>query len=335
MSIPRAYSLNGRGVHINVAQPMECFLNFVVDSTNGNGLGIRSLKSNGFVERVFMYSTVPSASPISDSFPDKNPCTTAAGMIIVQMKNNFNRFLGAKVGCAAPTSGSPLKIDNGATLTIGEPYIITTVGDATAAQFKTLGLPAGVTPAVGAVFVALATGAGSGNTSTTRVIAVGYSGVESVEVVGDANVMQSSPVGSKDGQIVMFRCVGPAVTMASYTPAGTNNAPALTVNPYTPAGTNNAPALSMNSYTPAGTNANDGPPETFTGTAATLTGSVAAPAFTGTQATLTGSVAAPAFTGAAATLTGTMSMTAVQPANGTVIGMRLSFDGSSVNIDGL
>ena len=45
-------------------------------------------------------------------------------------------------------------------------------------------------------------------------------------------------------------------------------------------GTISAPALTMNSYTPAGTN-NSATPPIFTGTPATLTGTVAAPTFTG------------------------------------------------------
>jgi hypothetical protein len=49
---------------------------------------------------------------------------------------------------------------------------------------------------------------------------------------------------------------------------------------FTPAGTNSAPALTMNSYTPAGTITN-GTPDTFAGTPAVLTGTVAAPTFTG------------------------------------------------------
>jgi hypothetical protein len=54
MSVARGYGLNGRGYFTNVCKPQVCHLNFTVDSTNGNGLGIRSLKSNGFVESVYM-----------------------------------------------------------------------------------------------------------------------------------------------------------------------------------------------------------------------------------------------------------------------------------------
>lgn len=225
MSFARGYGLNGKSVFMNVAKPMECFLNFVVDSTNGNGLGIRSLKSNGYVEKVFMYSTHaasgngnPNWVGPSNMFPSANPLTTSTGLIIVQMKQNFNHFIGSQIGCVSPTTGAALKIDNGATLTIGNAYIIASVGNASAAQWATLGVPAGVTPAVGLPFVALATGAGSGNTSTSRVIAVGVSDMAQVEAVGDANQAISTGIGQFAGQILVFQMLAPAASTSVMTP---------------------------------------------------------------------------------------------------------------------
>lgn len=225
MSSARGFSLNGKSVYMNVAKPMECFLNFVVDSTNGNGLGQHSLKSNGFVERVYMYSTHAAASNgnptwvgTSAMFPSANPLTTSAGLCIVQMKQNFNSFLGAQVGCVSPTTGAALKVDNGATLTIGSPYIIASVGNASTAQWKTLGLPQGITPAVGVPFVALATGAGSGNTSTTRVIAVGVSDMAQVEVIGDTNTSITTGISQFGGQVITFQFLAPAASTSTMTP---------------------------------------------------------------------------------------------------------------------
>ena len=65
MSVARGYGINGMHYFTNVCKPIDCNLNFVVDSTNGNGLGLRSLKSNGFVESAVMYSTAgaPVGSP--------------------------------------------------------------------------------------------------------------------------------------------------------------------------------------------------------------------------------------------------------------------------------
>lgn len=57
MSVARGFGLNGKSTYENVCKPCVVTCNFVVDSTNGNGLGLRSLKSNGYVESIFMNSS--------------------------------------------------------------------------------------------------------------------------------------------------------------------------------------------------------------------------------------------------------------------------------------
>ena len=61
----KGFGLNGRAMYANVAQPMFVFCNFVVDSANGNGFGVRSVKSNGYVNAVAMRSgaSSPAGSP--------------------------------------------------------------------------------------------------------------------------------------------------------------------------------------------------------------------------------------------------------------------------------
>lgn len=54
MSTPRGFGLNGKSIYGNICKPQFVFANFVVDSTNGNGLGQRSLKSNGYIDQVYM-----------------------------------------------------------------------------------------------------------------------------------------------------------------------------------------------------------------------------------------------------------------------------------------
>src|ERR1019366_6438395 len=54
MSVARGFGLNGKSIYMNVCKPCIVGANWVVDSTNGNGLGLRSLKSNGYIENVFM-----------------------------------------------------------------------------------------------------------------------------------------------------------------------------------------------------------------------------------------------------------------------------------------
>jgi hypothetical protein len=67
----------------------------------------------------------------------------------------------------APNSGADVKIDNSA-MTAGQLYTITTLGNATAAKWTAIGVPAGVTPAVGVSFIALTNG-GAGNVLTSKV----------------------------------------------------------------------------------------------------------------------------------------------------------------------
>ena len=60
----RGFGLNGKSSYQNVAKPMTVYCNFIVDAANGNGLGTRSLKSNGYIDAVFMHtSSTPGRSP--------------------------------------------------------------------------------------------------------------------------------------------------------------------------------------------------------------------------------------------------------------------------------
>lgn len=156
------------------AMPVLVDCNFIVDDTQITG--ISSLKGP-LVDDVIMNSAA--ATPT-----DPNP---AAGTIIVQLQDNFNRLYAFYPSISSPNSGSALKVDNSA-LTEGVAYTISTLGDTTTADWHTLGVPAGVTPAVGVSFIATSVGAGS-NTSTSRVMASASagSGVASIEIVGDPN----------------------------------------------------------------------------------------------------------------------------------------------------
>lgn len=159
-------------------QPVLIDCNFVIDSTNGNGLGIRSLKGP-YVANVYMHT---SSTPASGN---PNP---ASGTILVQLQDNYSRSFSGFDAKVAPVSGSALKIDN-SVLTAGVAYIITTLGDASLAQWHALGVPAGITPAVGVSFISASVGAGA-NSSSSRVMtaAAAGSGVASIETVGDPNL---------------------------------------------------------------------------------------------------------------------------------------------------
>lgn len=184
------------------AYPVLLSCNFVVDSTNGNGLGIRSLKGSG-IANVFMHTT---ASPGLGNYGVLNP-NPASGIVMVQLQNQFSRYLSGFSGFASPVTGSNL------TATVNHTtYVITSLGTATTAQWVAVGFPVGMTPAVGAAFVATAT-ATIGGSATVK--ASGTSGIDSVEVIGDPNAtLQNSNVYQNGGAQIMLQCLTSGVLTA-------------------------------------------------------------------------------------------------------------------------
>lgn len=206
MSQPRGFGLNGKSTYTNVCKPQDINLTFTVTPTNG--LGVTSVKSNGYVRNVFMHtSTTPTSN---DGYLNPNPI---AGYAWVQFNNNFNYYLSGYAQFQTPTTGS-IKIDNSA-LTVGQPYVITVLGNSTAAQWAAVGVPPGVTAAVGVSFVALTVGAGA-NTSTSRVSTPTSSGTVMTEVVGAPNTMLSnSNIASFGGAWVMVQFSSATATVAA------------------------------------------------------------------------------------------------------------------------
>lgn len=169
---------NAGKIYMMETMPVIITCNFIVDSTNGNGLGIRSLKG-ATVQAVYMHTSAT---------PDPLNPNPASGTIVVQLQDNYNRSLAGFRSIVSPVSGSALKVDN-SVLTPGVAYVISTLGDASLATWQALGVPVGVTPAVGVSFIALTNG-GSANASTSRVMATAAagSGIASIESVGDSNL---------------------------------------------------------------------------------------------------------------------------------------------------
>ena len=117
---------NGGRLYSFAAQPVLIDCSFVVDPANGNGLGVRSLKGQG-VEKVFMHTSAPLAGS-----GNPNP---AAGYALVKLRSNYNRYLGGFSGFVSPVTGSALNIAAGsAALTVGHPYVISSVGVGPAGQ---------------------------------------------------------------------------------------------------------------------------------------------------------------------------------------------------------
>lgn len=191
MSVARGFGLNGKSFYTNVTKPIDVNLNFIVDSANGNGLGIRTLKSNGYVNNVFMHTSVTPGSNGGTLNP--NP---AVGYAVVQFKNNFNYYLGGFTGFQAPLSSSNLT-----STTSGNAYVITSLGTTTLAQWTTAGVPAGVTPAVGVAFIAIAT-ASFGGTGTVG--APGVITTTATSVVGNPNLsLNNAAIAKNAGAIII------------------------------------------------------------------------------------------------------------------------------------
>ncbi len=298
MTVVRGFGLNGKSYYTNVTKPQDVNLTFTVTPTNG--LGVTSVKSNGYVRNVFMHtSTTPG---VNDGYTNPNP---ANGLALVQFTNNFNYFLNGYAQFQAPT-GTSTKIDN-SVLTAGNAYVISVLGDATAAQWLGVGVPAGVTPAVGVSFIATSVGAGA-NTSTSRVEVPTSSGIYGVEVVGTPNTMlASSNIASNGGAWLLLQFMGGSF---AGTALGTHTHDFTVIGGQAASTTNNianyaGPIIGKEQATNA----------TYLGSASATNGGVVA-ASAGTPA-------------------GTLSLAKTAPATGSVISMMFRYDGSSVTIDGI
>jgi hypothetical protein len=287
-----------------------------VDATNG--AGITNLKGAG-IQNVWMHtSTTPSAG-------NPNP---ASGYAIVQLQDNYNRLFGFSAGIKSPNSGSSLLIAS-AGLSVGQPYVITILGTTTVAAWHVLGVPAGIAPAVGVVFVAAATSAVG--TGAVQVPKVGGSGIVEMDLFGDPNLSIQSSAGNElgvsSGSYLMFRFQGLSFAAGAYTPAGTISAPVFTGESYTPTGTVAAGVIPVTAGTAgdAVTN-NAGVLESTGGQDLTVNSQ----AFTGAAHTLLGTNSVPVFTGSAGSLTGTSSMIAAAPASGSLIYLQLYLSNSRI-----
>jgi hypothetical protein len=190
-SSARGFGLNGKSYYTNVVTPQDVSLNFIVDSTNGNGLGVRSIKSNGYVQAVFMKT---SATPGAlNGLTNPNP---QAGFAVVRFRNNFNVYLGGFSGQVVPVTAPTTTA-----LTLGNVYVITVLGTTTQAQWVAAGLEPGFTAAVGVTFVAAATASLSG---TGKVGLPGVGNTLAVNAVGNSNLsLASSNLSSGGAQVVV------------------------------------------------------------------------------------------------------------------------------------
>jgi uncharacterized protein (DUF2147 family) len=125
---------NGGRLYSFGAQPVLIDCNFVVDHANGNGFGVRNLKGQG-VKNVYMYTSATPAKGVGQTIVNPMGQTASKGYALIQLKHNYNRYLGGFSGLVSPPTGSALAITSGAAaLTVGKPYTIASVGVGPAGQ---------------------------------------------------------------------------------------------------------------------------------------------------------------------------------------------------------
>jgi hypothetical protein len=169
--------------------PMWC--NFIVDKTNGNGLGIRSLKSSGQVSPDISAVYMGTSSTPASGNP--NP---SSGVILVQFANKFLGYISGTFGFVAQLSGTPILVTSA--LTPGAPYSVVTVGTTTLAGWQSLGWLGSALPTVGATFIAITATPTTGTGAVEAPLATGPSSqaLYSVNPLGDPNqtVIDSSTI---------------------------------------------------------------------------------------------------------------------------------------------
>lgn len=129
------------------------------------------------------------------------------GVYMIQLQDSYNRYFGGACGLVEqPGTGVAITAASN-NLTVGVLYTITVLGDATAADWVTVGVPAGLTPSVGLPFVALATGSGTGTTARVAPLAAtGATDALVFNVAGDTNAVINQKAIHGTGGYVFMVC---------------------------------------------------------------------------------------------------------------------------------
>lgn len=135
----------------------------------------------------------------------------SAGVYQINLIDSYNKYLGLMASVESSNSGSDILVASAGT-TSGTTYVITTVGTTTTAGWVTLGLPVGITPAVGVAFKATATTTASG---TGAVQTQTNSGISTIEALGVPSTTTTvTGVGAANPYIII-QCL--AATSSSVT----------------------------------------------------------------------------------------------------------------------
>lgn len=177
--------------------PVLIDCNFRVEAGDAAGKGITNLKGPG-VQAVYMHTSQTPATG------NPNP---ANGIIYVQLQDNYYKDFIGFWGQVSPASGTGILVASAGTVATTT-YQITVVGTTTAAGWQSLGLPVGITPAVGVSFIATATTTATG-TGAVQVPHANGTGIQSVECIGVPSLTLNPTGVSRGYPYLIFRCMGP------------------------------------------------------------------------------------------------------------------------------
>lgn len=178
--------------------------------------GRATIGSTGAVTLVTT-STISGSSPAAtqqQSMGIKSITRLGVGTYRMQLDDNYSSLYNFSASFTNALSGSNIAVDaTTAGLSVGTTYQITAVGTATtAANYLTLGVPAGIDAAVGVVFTALTTGTGiQSGAGTVKVLDPGNSAL-CAQVIGTPDLMLNAQpfVQGNGGGYITFQTLGPS-----------------------------------------------------------------------------------------------------------------------------
>jgi hypothetical protein len=170
---------------------------FTVAAADTGGLGITGLKGPG-VQAVYMHTSQTPA------VGNPNP---ANGICLVQLQDSYYKDYLGFMGQVTALSGSSILVASAGTVA-NTTYVITILGTTTTAGWQSLGLPVGITPAVGVSFVATATATATG-TGAVQVPHANGTGIQSIEQVGTPGLTLSTTGIGASYPYMIFRFMGP------------------------------------------------------------------------------------------------------------------------------
>lgn len=166
---------------------------FTVNAADAGGFGLTGLTKTFGISNVFMHTSQTAGSG------NPNP---AAGYIAVEFSEAFADLQGLTYKISPPLSGTNVNVTTG--LSQFGAYVITGLGTTPASGWHTLGVPTGITPAVGVAFIAATASVGSG-TGTVQIMKAAGPAIFLVGVLGTPSVNLAPAAG---GQL-LFVCLGP------------------------------------------------------------------------------------------------------------------------------